>query len=174
MNDKQTLYDILGVSRQATPEELKSAFRRLAHAHHPDRTESDEDRSFVELTDAYRILSDPKRRRMYDRQFDPTQTVQGFYARNEDAIRVSETERGHGSKASVNGSLCCLTVPVPAHILENGGLVSVTIPEHSGMPSRHICLRVLPGEPCARIKHLGKPGVNGGEAGDLVLIPVSE
>ena len=62
-------YEILGVSRGATPEEIKAAFRKLASHHHPDRNPDDPKAAvrFKEVNSAYQVLSDPQRRAMYDR-----------------------------------------------------------------------------------------------------------
>jgi len=58
-------YSILGVSRSANRDEIKKAFRKLAHQYHPDRGNGNEDK-FKEISEAYSILSDDKRRREYD------------------------------------------------------------------------------------------------------------
>lgn len=65
---KQDYYDILGVSRNASQEEIKKAFRRLAMQYHPDRNKDPgaEDR-FKEINEAYEVLSDPEKRAAYDR-----------------------------------------------------------------------------------------------------------
>jgi molecular chaperone DnaJ len=62
-------YEVLGVHRGATPEELKAAFRKLASLHHPDRNPNDPKagQRFKELNASYQVLSDPQRRAMYDR-----------------------------------------------------------------------------------------------------------
>jgi molecular chaperone DnaJ len=62
-------YQVLGVGRAATADEIKSAFRKLAAKHHPDRNGGDESASqrFKEINAAYQILSDSKKRAMYDR-----------------------------------------------------------------------------------------------------------
>ena len=58
-------YDILGITKTATEEEIKSAFRKLAHKHHPDKKGGDEKR-FKEASEAYAVLSDKKKRAEYD------------------------------------------------------------------------------------------------------------
>jgi molecular chaperone DnaJ len=65
---KRDYYEILGVARQASPDELKRAFRKIAMESHPDRNPDDPiaaDR-FKEASEAYAVLSDPDRRRSYD------------------------------------------------------------------------------------------------------------
>ena len=62
-------YDILGVQRGADEAALKSAFRKQAMEHHPDRNGGCEDASarFKEINEAYSVLSDPQKRAAYDR-----------------------------------------------------------------------------------------------------------
>lgn len=66
---KQDYYDILGVDRNASDKELKSAFRRQAKDCHPDRNPGDKDaeRKFKELNEAYEVLKDQQKRAAYDR-----------------------------------------------------------------------------------------------------------
>jgi molecular chaperone DnaJ len=66
---KRDYYDILGVQRNASEQDLKSAFRKLAKEHHPDRNPGDKDaeQKFKELNEAYEILKDPQKRGAYDR-----------------------------------------------------------------------------------------------------------
>ncbi len=60
-------YDILGLERGASDEEIKRSFRRLAQQWHPDvSTDPDADARFKEINEAYQVLSDPQRRQAYD------------------------------------------------------------------------------------------------------------
>ncbi|OAG28309.1 DnaJ C-terminal domain-containing protein [Thermodesulfatator autotrophicus] len=62
-------YKILGVSRNATQEEIKKAYRRLALKYHPDRNRGNKEAEerFKEINEAYAVLSDPEKRRQYDK-----------------------------------------------------------------------------------------------------------
>ncbi len=65
---KRDYYEVLGVDRQCSAEELKRAFRKIAMDSHPDRNPGDEaaHERFKEASEAYSVLSDPERRRSYD------------------------------------------------------------------------------------------------------------
>lgn len=62
---KKDYYEILGVSRNSSGEEIKKAYRKLAHQHHPDKSGGG-DEKFKEITEAYSILGDSKKRAQYD------------------------------------------------------------------------------------------------------------
>ena len=69
-------YNILGVSKGATDDEIKKAYRKLAHQHHPDKSSGNEAK-FKEINEAYQILSDRTKRQQYD-QFGRTFEQGGF------------------------------------------------------------------------------------------------
>ena len=58
-------YNLLGVKGDAAQEEIKQAFRKLAHQFHPDKTNGDAEK-FKEINEAYQVLSDPEKRKRYD------------------------------------------------------------------------------------------------------------
>ncbi|MGA3121507.1 MAG: molecular chaperone DnaJ [Polyangiaceae bacterium] len=68
MSSKRDYYEILSVSREAPPDELRKAYRREALKHHPDRNPSDSsaESKFKEVNEAYQVLSDETKRRIYD------------------------------------------------------------------------------------------------------------
>src|SRR5687767_9533793 len=66
---KEDYYKTLGVKRDAKPDEIKKAYRRLARKHHPDVNPGDKtsEERFKQTTEAFDVLSDPKKRSVYDR-----------------------------------------------------------------------------------------------------------
>ncbi|XP_076453001.1 dnaJ homolog subfamily C member 30, mitochondrial-like [Babylonia areolata] len=71
---KTYYYDVLRVSPKATQAEIKSAYYKLSKEYHPDINKNDESNMFTQISEAYEILGNTKKRRMYDH---------GIYARNE-------------------------------------------------------------------------------------------
>jgi curved DNA-binding protein CbpA len=99
-------YAVLGVAREATPEEIRSRFLRLARERHPDRYSGEEkqraESEFQGLTEAFNVLSHPERRRRHDielsrpearPQTDPKQIAKSFIAQGTRAYRDREFDR---------------------------------------------------------------------------------
>ena len=79
MAQKRDYYEVLGVSKTATDDELKKAYRKLAKQYHPDanpNNKEEAEKKFKEINEAYETLSNPQKRKMYD-QFGPD-GPQGF------------------------------------------------------------------------------------------------
>jgi curved DNA-binding protein len=86
---ERDLYEILGVTRKASGEEIKRAYRKLAKKYHPDVNPGNKaaEEKFKEVTAAFEVLSDEKRRRLYD-EFGPDSLRSGF-----DEKRAAEYRR---------------------------------------------------------------------------------
>src|SRR5690242_263124 len=91
-------YGILGVKKNATPDEIRKAFRKLARKYHPDVNPGDKkaEEKFKEMSEANDVLSDPKKRKIYDQL--------GFYSDNIDPAAAEAYARGGGFGAGGFGS----------------------------------------------------------------------
>ena len=89
--NKKDYYEILGVKKSASADEIRKAFRKLARKHHPDVNPGDKsaEEKFKTLSEANDVLSDPKKRKMYDQV--------GFYSDNIDPAAAEAYARGGGS-----------------------------------------------------------------------------
>src|SRR3989442_5472765 len=87
---KKDYYEILGVKKSASTEDIRKAFRKLARKYHPDVNPGDKtaEEKFKALSEANDVLSDPKKRKIYDQL--------GFYSDNIDPAAAEAYARGGG------------------------------------------------------------------------------
>lgn len=123
---KRDYYEVLGIAIDATGVEVKTAYRRAAQKHHPDRNDGDKasEEKFKEAKEAYEVLSDPGQRAQYDAHghSDPRMGGRGGPS-FEDVIRAAQAAAG----ASMHGAQLTQQVGVPIDILMNGGTINVRI-----------------------------------------------
>ena len=81
MSSKKDYYEILGVKKEASDADIKKAYRNLAREHHPDMAKASDkenaEKRFKEINEAYQVLKDPQKRKMYD-QFGHAAGANGF------------------------------------------------------------------------------------------------
>src|SRR5947209_14252359 len=73
MPERPDYYKVLGVGKNASDEEIKKSYRKLARQYHPDRNQGDKrsEERFKEISQAYDVLGDPEKRKQYDRGTGP-------------------------------------------------------------------------------------------------------
>src|SRR5712672_2925127 len=96
-SSKKDYYETLGVTKSASAEEIRKAFRKLARKYHPDVNPGDKvaEERFKAISEANDVLSDPKKRKIYDQV--------GFYYDNIDPATAEAYARGGGSGYGAGG-----------------------------------------------------------------------
>jgi len=191
-------YQVLGVNRTASADEIKREYRKLALRYHPDRNPDDKaaEAKFKEITEAYAVLSDPKKRQQYD-QFGDADFHQryshedifrgfnvndlfhefGFNGGNDDLF--SQLFGGGGGRGRSpfggqqrprRGADYTLKINVPFRVAVTGGERRVGFRTERG--NEELNVRIPAGtESGQKLRIAGKGGVDqsGGPAGDLLL-----
>lgn len=96
-------YKVLGVNKNATADEIKSAYRKLARKHHPDLNPNDKEanKKFQQVNEANEVLSDPEKRKKYDQYGKDWQHAEAFEKAQQEA---GAQGRGRRSSQGFNGS----------------------------------------------------------------------
>lgn len=176
-------YEVLGVARNATDEEIRRAFRKLAKELHPDLNPHDKAASerFKRVTAAYEILGDPPKRQLFDSgQIDakgePRRGYQqsagshfgGGFGFGDIFEEMFSTRRGGGRNSFARrGSDVRYTLEVDFVEAVTGVKKRVTLPE-GGVLDLTVPEGVNEGQ-VLRLKGKGSPGIGGGEAGDALV-----
>lgn len=156
-----TLYQVLGVRPDATQEQIKRAYRRLARENHPDAhpDESEKIERFKAAAAAYEVLSDPAARAVYDRESRPAASVQELLGKMVGG-RLLNMMLPHAPAARRDGEdlIVCLSV--------EEGHAQVLDPRDNQI--RRVPMPVV--HRFARLVEFGSPGVGGGAQGVLYVL----
>ena len=138
---KRDYYEILGVTRDVSPEDLKKAYRKLAHQFHPDKNPNNpeaEDK-FKEASEAYAVLSDNEKRAQYDRHghaaFGAGQTGDPFagfdpFSSFSDLFSEFFGRNGRGGGRGRRGADLRYDLKVEFTVAALGGEQTLKIPKH--------------------------------------------
>ena len=196
---EQDLYTVLGVARNATPKEIKQAFRKLARECHPDVNPGDDasERKFKQVNEAYEVLSDEKNRKAYDKygrdwkhaeQFEKAgaggRGGPGAWRGASGGGRRAGFEGfdgfddvlgsifGGGRPAQMRGRDLDHHVDVSLEEAFHGSQRTLTLRDQQGRP-RRIEVKIPKGvktDSRVRVAGEGYPGAGGGPSGDLYLV----
>lgn len=186
----ESLYDILGVAKTATDDEIRKAYRKLARKHHPDVNPGNKkaEDKFKRVSSAYEVLSDAKKRAAYD-EFGEESLQGGF-----DAVKAREYQRWQNTRQQrtqhfdqggpaefdfadlfgrarargpARGGDLQAAMQMDLHQAITGTEVSLDVPGHGT-----VRVRIPPGADSGsviRIPGKGAPGRGGGPPGDLLI-----
>lgn len=190
MNNKD-LYKILGVSENASQDEIKKAYRELAKKHHPDRNPNDKENEnrFKEISDAYSVLRDPDKRKKYDQMrkygagfggqgagqyqthgfdFEDLGSMFGGSQRGGGFGSIFDQFFGgfSGKQSAVKGQDVSAEITVPFDVALKGGK------QFFSYDSKRLSVTIPSGTEDGkkiRLRGQGQPGLRNGPAGDLIL-----
>ena len=196
---EQDLYTVLGVARNATPKEIKQAFRKLARECHPDVNPGDDasERKFKQVNEAYEVLSDEKNRKAYDKygrdwkhagEFEKAgvggRGGPGAWRWASGGGRRAGFEGfdgldgvfgsifGDGRPAQMRGRDLDHRVDVSLEEAFHGSQRTLTLRDQQGRP-RRLEVKIPKGvktDSRVRVAGEGYPGAGGGPSGDLYLV----
>jgi DnaJ-class molecular chaperone len=171
-------YEVLGIPRTASADEIKKAYRRLARRHHPDANPADKSAErFKALNEANAVLSDPEKRERYDQQFAPPPPRRE--ARSESGVHGEQRLRdlfesvmgGHGGAGfSMAGDDIDAEIALSLEAAHRGGRHTLALQRSAGSETIDVTMPAGVREGTSvRLAGLGEPGLGKGPAGDLLL-----
>ena len=196
MSAKRDYYEVLGVDKKADESTIKKAFRRLAKKYHPDTNAGDAkaEEKFKEITEAYDVLSDKEKRKLYDQfghaafteGFDPNQ-ASGLGGNMDDMGDIFDSifggafggggsgfggrSQGFGNRA-MKGKDLHAEITISFEDAAFGCDKQITISDPSGRQPQTLSVHIPAGideGKTVRLAGKGQPGINGGKNGDLML-----
>ena len=184
--DYKDYYKVMGLSRDASPKDIKMAYRKLARKYHPDlNKEKGAEDKFKELGEAYEVLKDPEKRKVYDqygRDWELNQNArasQSSYARGgmggaeqqgmhdffESLFGAGAFREQHAAGADLHGN-----ISISLDEAFQGAVKEIQLP---GLNAKQILRVKIPAGAKSgqqlRLTGQGSPGLSGGSKGDLYL-----
>ncbi|MBA3501490.1 MAG: J domain-containing protein [Myxococcota bacterium] len=171
---KRDYYLVLGVTKDASEQDIKRAFRELARTHHPDiAAAGDDGERFREINEAYTVLSDRESRARYDRWGHPDDGNSGLSA-VVDAAQEIINDVFRRRRGKVKGKDVRYTLEISFEEAAFGASKPVMIPASETNPkAREVTVVVAPGVKDGTLKTFrgeGEPGKGGAVAGDLLVM----
>lgn len=188
---KKDLYEILGVASDATEEEIKKAYRKLARKYHPDVNPGDKEAEerFKEISEAYDILSDPKKRREYDELREAAKGVRFTTTDGTSAYDFSDFEVRFGqdlgsifedlfgfhtqkarARRPVKGEDLFFKLAVDLKDACHGREMEIEVPRPQGVERLKVKIpKGVDDGTVIRLAGKGGPGYHGGPPGDLYI-----
>ncbi len=183
--NKRDYYEVLGVPRSASEQEIKKAFRKLAMKYHPDVATTGDENRFKEINEAYEILSEPSKREAYDRFGHAASQQGGFgggptgggqgYMDLEDILKqfgggfgsIFDDFFGGNPNRPTKGRDVINEIHISLEEAFYGKKVVVKLLDDS---TKEIKIPAgVPNETDLRLAGLGYPGTNGGPKGDYYV-----
>ncbi len=185
---KRDYYEVLGVPKDASQDEIKKAYRKLAMKYHPDRNKDDKaaEEKFKEINEANEILSDPQKRAGYDRFGHNANNGQGGFGgfggfgqggfSGDDISSIFEEMMGgfggfggfRNPNSPRKGRSYKVSVSISIKEAFQGKSVSINLPNGKGQKEISIPAGVHDGMEL-RLSGYGDEGVNGGPNGDVLI-----